>query len=106
VQKAFVNDAWMEAQFNASPLATLTMAQPLPSKEDPAECVVAHLPKKGGDVMVLRLSPQRSGQPARTLSNSSSNTSSSSASQSAFQAVTLDTPDRQTTQVLAACRAT
>jgi hypothetical protein len=63
-------------------------------------------------VMVLQLSPQRSGQPAWTLSTSSrsssscnSNTGSSSASESALQAVTLDTLDQQTTWVLAACRA-
>jgi hypothetical protein len=112
-EKAFINDAWMEAQFNASPLATPTMAKPLPSKEDPAEHVVAHPPKKGGDVTVLRLGPQRSGQPTRTLSTSSrsssscdSNTSSSSASQSAFQAVAPDTLDQRTAWVLAAHRAT
>jgi Chromo (CHRromatin Organisation MOdifier) domain len=112
-EKAFINDAWMEAQFNASPLATPTMAKPLPSKEDLAERVVAHPPKKGGDVTVLQLGPQRSGQPARTISTSSScssssnsNTGSSSASQSTLQAVAPDTSDRRTTQVLAACQAT
>jgi hypothetical protein len=106
---AFINDAWMEAQLNASPLATPTMAKPLPSKEDPAERVVAHPPKKGGDVTVLQLGPQCSGWPAQTLSTSSrsssscnSNTGSSSASQSTFQVVTPDTPDWQTTWVLAA----
>jgi Chromo (CHRromatin Organisation MOdifier) domain len=111
-QKAFINDAWMEAQCNASPLATPTMAKPLPSKEDPAKRVVAHLPKKGGDVTVLWLGPQRSGQPARTLSTSSrsssscdSNTGSSSTSQSALQAVAPDTLDRRTTWVLAAHQA-
>jgi hypothetical protein len=102
----------MEAQFNASPLATPTWAKPPPSKEDLAERVVAHLPKKGGDVMVLWLGPQCSRQPAWTLSTSSrcssscnSNTSSSSASESTLQAVAPDTLDRQTTWVLAACRA-
>jgi hypothetical protein len=103
----------MEAQLNASPLATPTMAKPLPSKEDSAERVVAHLPKKGGDVMVLQLGPQCSGQPAWTLntsggcsSSNDSNTSSSGTSQSAFQVVTLDTPDQRTTQVLVARWAT
>jgi hypothetical protein len=64
-------------------------------------------------VTVLRLGPQRSGQPTWTLSTSSrsssscnSNTSSSSASQSALQAVAPDTPDRRTAQVLAAHWAT
>jgi hypothetical protein len=63
--------------------------------------------------MVLQLSPQRSGQPAQTLSTSSSgssssnsNTGSSSASQSTFQVVALDTSDWWTTWVLAACQAT
>jgi Chromo (CHRromatin Organisation MOdifier) domain len=104
-EEAFINDAWMEAQLNASPLATPTMAKPPPSKENPAEHVVAHPPKKGGDVTVLQLGPQRSGWPAWTLSTSSSNsnTNSSSASQSAFQAVALDTLDWWTAWVLAAC---
>jgi Chromo (CHRromatin Organisation MOdifier) domain len=112
-EKAFINNAWMETQFNASPLVTLTMAKPLPSKEDPAEHVVAHPPKRGGDVTVLWLGPQRSGQPTQTLSTSSSgssscnsNTSSSSASQSALQAVAPDTLDRWTARVLAAHWAT
>jgi Chromo (CHRromatin Organisation MOdifier) domain len=100
--QAFNHNAWMEAQLNASPLATPTMAQPLPSKEDSTKRVVAHPPKKGGDVTVLR--PHRSGRPARP-STSSSNTSSSSASQSTLQAVTPDTLDRRTTRVLAAHRA-
>jgi hypothetical protein len=52
--------------------------------------------------MVLR--PHHSGWPAWP-STSSNNTSSSSASQSTLQAVTLDTPDRQTARVLAARRA-
>jgi hypothetical protein len=99
----------MEAQLNASPLATLTMAKPLPSKEDPAKHVVAHPPKKGGDVTVRQLGPQLSERPTWTLSTSSSsnsNTSGSSASQSALQAVALDTPDWQTAQVLVARQAT
>jgi hypothetical protein len=92
----------MEAQLNASPLVTPTMAQPPPGKEDSTKHVVAHLPKKGGDVTVLQ--PHCSGRPTWP-STSSSNTSSSSASQSALQAVTLDTPDWQTAWVLAARRA-
>jgi hypothetical protein len=63
-------------------------------------------------VTVLRLGPQCSGQPARTLSTSSrsssscnSNTGSSSASESALQVVAPDTLDWRTTWVLAAHRA-
>jgi Chromo (CHRromatin Organisation MOdifier) domain len=100
--QAFNNDAWMEAQLNASPLATPTMAQPPPSKEDSTKRVVAHPPKKGGDVTVLQ--PHRSGWPAQP-NTSSSNTSSSSASQSTLQAVAPDTLDWRTAQVLATRRA-
>jgi hypothetical protein len=111
-EKASINNAWMEAQFNASSLVTPTMARPPPSKGYPAEHVVAHPPKKGGNVTVLRLSPQCSRQPTQTLStsssyssNSNSNTSSSSTSQSTFQVVTPDTPDWWTAWVLVACQA-
>jgi Chromo (CHRromatin Organisation MOdifier) domain len=101
--QVFINNAWMEAQCNASPLVTPTMAKPPPSKEDSTKHVVAHLPKKGGDVMVLW--PHHSRQPTQP-SSSSSNTSSSGASQSALEAVAPDTPDWWTAWILAAHWAT
>jgi hypothetical protein len=64
------------------------------------------------NVTVLQLGPQRSRQPAWTLSTSSScsrssnsNTSSSSASESALQVVPPDTLDWRTIWVLAAHQA-